>query len=202
MLNFAIAVQDAGRTNLFALAQYRLKRLIELGYGNERVYFHLGMLAMTTKQLDQAEKWFREAIKRESNFQSANFNLALLLCNQKRPLEALPFLEKLSNNGKEFPNHIKGLTLLCDILINHAGDPERAERCYKYLIQLEPGNPIARHNLCVVYVEQRLLDKAEHCLNDLASIVPRADYIDRHLKIVRMRILKMRQATSRDIPLS
>ena len=184
-------VQDIGRSDLFHIAEQRLLKLLQMGIVNERVYFHLGMIAMSCKRQHQAEKWFTQAVQLQNHFRSATFNLALLLSNMNRPLEALSHLFRLIHYH---PEHIKGLTLLCDILINHAKDMAQAERCFEQILKLDPVNIQAKHNLCVVYVEQDRLDKAEHCLLEAAQIVPRQDYVDRHLKIVRLRILKLREA--------
>lgn len=58
------------------------------------------------------------------NFRSALFNLALLLSDTGRPLEAVPFLKQLVQHH---PDHIKGLILLGDIYINSMKDLEAAE---------------------------------------------------------------------------
>lgn len=191
LLNFAIVVQDEARVELFDLAESRLRHLLALGLANERVFFQLGMLAMNSKRLVQAEDWFGRAVHMKPDFRSATFNLALLLSNTNRPLEALSHLERLAAHH---PDHIKGLTLLCDILINNVQDMARAEVCYRRILSLEPANIQARHNLCVVLVERGLLDEAEHCLAKANDIAPHQHYIDRHLKIVRLRILRLRQA--------
>lgn len=191
LLNFAIVVQDADREDLFEVARERLMKLVQLGYANERVYFHLGMIEMRYKRHHQAEEWFTKAVALQSHFRSATFNLALLLSNTDRALEALPHLRRLLFYH---PDHLKGLTLLCDILINQAKDMPQAESCYTRILHLDPANIQAKHNLCVVYVELGQLDKAEDCLLQVGQLVPHHHYIDRHLKIVRLRILKMRQA--------
>lgn len=187
-------VQDLSRIDLYDLAQNRLKKLLTIASPSERVYFHLGMFAMNSKQYEQAEQYFRNAIQIRTDFRSATFNLALLLSNANRHLEAVPYLEQLIHYH---PDHTKGLTLLCDIMINQIKNMDQAEICYKRILRLQPRNIQAKHNLCVVYVEQGHLDRAEQCLSEAAAIVPSQDYIDRHLKIVRLRILRMRQTAKR-----
>lgn len=92
---------------------------------NERVHFNLGMLAMDDRNINEAEKWFRQAVKLKTDFRSALFNLALLLADDNRPLEAEPFLSQLV---KSHPDHVKGLILLGDIYINHMKDLSAAEK--------------------------------------------------------------------------
>lgn len=82
------------------------------------------MLAMDDNDSKAAEHWFRRAILLKDDFRSALFNLALLLADDNRPLEAAPFLNQLV---RYHPNHIKGLILLGDIYINTIKDLDAAE---------------------------------------------------------------------------
>lgn len=71
-----------------------------------------------------AERWFRNAVALKEDFRSALFNLALLLADEQRPLEAAPFLNQLV---RFHPDHVKGLILLGDIYINNIKDLDAAE---------------------------------------------------------------------------
>lgn len=82
------------------------------------------MLAMDDHKIEEAEEWFRRAVHLKHDFRSALFNLALLLADDHRPLEAAPFLNQLV---KHHPDHIKGLILLGDIYINNIKDLDAAE---------------------------------------------------------------------------
>ena len=66
-----------------------------------------------------------QAIELKEDFRSALFNLALLLTDDQRPLEAAPFLNQLV---KHHPDHVKGLILLGDIYINNIKDLDAAEK--------------------------------------------------------------------------
>lgn len=59
---------------------------------------------------------------------SALFNLALLLADDNRSLEAEPFLSQLV---RSHPDHVKGLILLGDIYINHLKDLSAAEKVFE-----------------------------------------------------------------------
>ena len=109
---------------------------------NDRVYFNLGMLGMDDGDYDSAEGWFKRAIELKPDFRSALFNLALLLNEQKRPVEAVPFLQSLLGH---FPDHVKGLILLGDINTNHVRDYASAERCYRRIIEIDPGHVQGRN---------------------------------------------------------
>ncbi|KAH9496994.1 Protein O-mannosyl-transferase tmtc3 [Dermatophagoides farinae] len=189
LFNFAIVVQDAKRFELFDQAWKRLKMLTKYDENNERIYFNMAMISMANKNYTDAEQLFRQTLQLKPNFSSANFNLALLLTENHRPIDALPYLQRLL---KQQPEHFKGLTLLCDILINNVKDFDQASHCYKQILKLDPKNIQAKHNLCVVFIEKDQLDLAEDCLNEARQIAPNQDYIDRHLKIVRLRIIKKR----------
>ncbi len=80
-----------------------------------------------------------------------------------------------------------------DININHKKDLEAAESNFQLILETEPENVQARHNLCVVYVERGDLYKAEKCLADVLEIAPREEYIRQHLGIVRNRIARVQQ---------
>lgn len=79
---------------------------------------------MDDHKIEEAEHWFRRAVHLKHDFRSALFNLALLLADDHRPLEAAPFLNQLV---KHHPDHIKGLILLGDIYINNIKDLDAAE---------------------------------------------------------------------------
>lgn len=184
LLNSAILIQESGSPHLRKTAYDRLNVLLHKKRANERVYFNLGMLAMDEKNFPLAEKWFRQAIQLRHDFRSALFNLALLLSDAQRPLEAVPFLKQLL---KHHPDHVKGLILLGDIYINSIRDLDAAQECYENILRQDPGNIQALHNLCVVHVERGLLNEAESCLIQALNMAPHEEYISNHLKIVRTR---------------
>lgn len=148
-------------------------------------YFNLGMLAMDDKKDTEAEAWMKKAIKLQPNFRSALFNLALLYSQTAKELMALPVLEDLL---RYYPDHTKGLILKGDILMNQKKDIVGAKRCFERILELDPNNVQGKHNLCVVYFEERDLLKAERCLVETLALAPQEEYIQRHLSIVRSKI--------------
>lgn len=82
------------------------------------------MLAMDENDVPAAEHWFRQAILIKEDFRAALFNLALLLADDHRPLQAAPFLNQLV---RFHPDHVKALILLGDIYINNIKDLDAAE---------------------------------------------------------------------------
>ena len=185
LMNSAILIQETGSVQLRPVAYKRLFKLLEQIPDSDRVYFNLGMLGMDDSSYENAERWFKKAVELKPDFRSALFNLALLLNEQKRPLEAIPFLKELL---RFYPSHIKGLVLLGDIYTNHVKDYDEAEKCYKGIIRIDPNHLQAHHNLCVVMVEKGELTRAEKCLEAVKSIGPNLEYVAKHLEIVRNRI--------------
>nr|XP_032512125.1 protein O-mannosyl-transferase Tmtc3-like [Danaus plexippus plexippus] len=185
LLNSAILLQELGAADLRHLARQRLLKLLDKDATNERVHFNLGMVCMDEGDAECAERWFRAAVHLKPDFRSALFNLALLLADRRRPLEAAPFLKQLV---RHHPDHVKALVLLGDIYINSVKDLDAAESCYRRILELEPDNVQALHNLCVVAVERGKLAVAEECLTRAAVLAPHEHYIQRHLAVVRARL--------------
>uniref|UniRef100_T1J5F2 dolichyl-phosphate-mannose--protein mannosyltransferase n=1 Tax=Strigamia maritima TaxID=126957 RepID=T1J5F2_STRMM len=196
LMNSAILIQESGNPQLRKVAYERLIKLMKKDQQNERIYFNLGMLAMDDKDYVNAEKWFKMSIQLKQDFRSALFNLALLLSDAHRPLEAAPFLNHLL---KFHPDHIKGLILLGDIYINNIKDLNSAEKCYRKILELDPHNVQGMHNLCVVYVERGELKEAEACLTAAHQVAPNEEYILRHLRIVRARLLRQHAKDDEDV---
>lgn len=187
LLNSVIVIQELGHQELKSLAVERLLRLKDIQPNNERVYFNLGMIAMDEKKNLDAEFWFKKAVQLKSDFRSALFNLALLLADNSRPIEAVGPLNQLLSHH---PNHTKALILMGDIYTNHMRDLDLAEDCYHKVLAMVPGHVQAQHNLCVVMVEKGQLMKAKDCLELAHSLAPEEQYIRRHLSIVKAKIAK------------
>jgi cytochrome c-type biogenesis protein CcmH/NrfG len=134
----------------------------------------------------------------------AAFSLTLQFsaCNYNRtvqyPLKLLPiqvichsnmqFVRVLYESNQHHPYHIKGLILMGDIYINHQRNLAAAEASFRKILEIEPHHVQANHNLCVVFVEQGDLAKAETCLVETLKLAPNESYIQQHLNIVRNRL--------------
>ncbi|XP_034653174.1 protein O-mannosyl-transferase Tmtc3 [Drosophila subobscura] len=188
LLNSAILLQELGGEEARKVSRSRLYKVLAKDDHNEKVYFNLGMLAMDESSFEEAEQFFKRAIHLKSDFRSALFNLALLLADTKRPLDAVPYLNQLI---RHHASHVKGLILLGDIYINHMKDLDAAEKCYRSILHYDPQNTQGLHNLCVVFVERKRLAKAAACLQHAQRLAPAEDYIGRHLQIVHSRLQKI-----------
>lgn len=175
----------AGEVKLRPEANRRFLSYIREEPNDANGYFNLGMLAMDAEENEEAERWMRQAIALQPGFRSALFNLALLLAQGKRERDALTVLDELLHHH---PEHSKGLILKGDILMNQLKDTQGAREAFERILRSDPGNVQAKHNLCVVYFEERQLARAEQCLQETLAMAPHEEYVQRHLAIVRAKM--------------
>ncbi|XP_044535848.1 protein O-mannosyl-transferase TMTC3 isoform X2 [Gracilinanus agilis] len=185
LFNSALLMQESGEAKVRPEAKKRLLNYINQEPHDANGYFNLGMLAMDDKKGSEAEMWMKKAIKLQAGFRSALFNLALLYSQSSKELMALPVLDELL---RYYPDHIKGLILKGDILMNQKRDILGAKECFEKIVEMDPNNVQGKHNLCVVYFEEGDLLKAEKCLLETLDLAPHEEYIHRHLNIVRVKI--------------
>ncbi|XP_053318277.1 protein O-mannosyl-transferase TMTC3 [Spea bombifrons] len=199
LFNSALLMQESGNVRLRPEAKKRLLTYVEEEPHDANGYFNLGMLAMDEKKDFEAETWMKKAIHLQPGFRSALFNLALLYSQTARELEALPVLNELL---RYYPDHTKGLILKGDILMNQKKDIKGAKKCFEKILEMDPNNVQGKHNLCVVYFEERDLLKAERCLVETLALAPHEEYIQRHLNIVRSKILSLNAAGQPILPVA
>ncbi|XP_033017662.1 protein O-mannosyl-transferase TMTC3 [Lacerta agilis] len=197
LFNSALLMQESGDARLRPEAKKRLLNYVKEEPHDANGYFNLGMLAMDDKKDAEAETWMKKAIKLQSGFRSALFNLALLYSQTAKELKALPVLEELL---RYYPDHTKGLILKGDILMNQKKDIRGAKECFEKILKMDPNNVQGKHNLCVVYFEERDLIKAEKCLVETLALAPHEEYIQRHLSIVRSKIALLGTGEAATIP--
>ncbi|XP_046581370.1 protein O-mannosyl-transferase TMTC3-like isoform X2 [Haliotis rubra] len=191
LFNSAILLQEGGDPRDRPEAYRRLKKLMEEDPEDSKIFFNLAMLAMDDKDFIAAEKYFKRALEIRKNFPSGLFNMALMLVNDmNRPADALGYLRTLLQYK---PDHIKGLILMGDLNVNFVKDLKAAQQNFEAVLALDPNHVQGSHNLCVVYVEQGDLLKAEKCLVHAHNLAPEEDYIKQHLNIVRGKIQQIRK---------
>ncbi|XP_048863482.1 protein O-mannosyl-transferase TMTC3 [Brienomyrus brachyistius] len=191
LFNSALLMQESGEPRFRPEANRRFLSYVEEEPEDANGYFNLGMLAMDENKNEVAEKWMKKAIALQAGFRSALFNLALLYSQARREVEALPVLDELLHHH---PEHVKGLILKGDILMNHKKDTRGARECFEKILQMDPTNVQGKHNLCVVYFEERDLLRAEKCLEETLMLAPHEEYVRRHLNIVRGKMAAMSAA--------
>ncbi|EMP36333.1 Transmembrane and TPR repeat-containing protein 3 [Chelonia mydas] len=197
LFNSALLMQESGDPTLRPEAKKRLLSYVKEEAQDANGYFNLGMLAMDDKRDAEAESWMKKAIRLQPGFRSALFNLALLYSQTAKELMALPVLEELL---RYYPDHTKGLILKGDILMNQKKDISGAKKCFEKILEMDPNNVQGKHNLCVVYFEERDLIKAEKCLVETLALAPHEEYIQRHLNIVRSKISLLGAAEQSTFP--
>ncbi|NWY23512.1 TMTC3 protein, partial [Pheucticus melanocephalus] len=197
LFNSALLMQESGDARLRPEAKQRLLHYVKEEPQDSNGYFNLGMLAMDDKKDMEAEAWMKKAIRLQPNFRSALFNLALLYSQTGKELMALPVLEDLL---RYYPDHTKGLILKGDILMNQKKDIVGAKMCFEKILELDPKNVQGKHNLCVVYFEEKDLIKAEKCLVETLALAPHEEYIQRHLHIVRSKIASLGAMEQSSLP--
>uniref|UniRef100_UPI003AAD8A30 protein O-mannosyl-transferase TMTC3 n=1 Tax=Centroberyx gerrardi TaxID=166262 RepID=UPI003AAD8A30 len=188
LFNSALLMQESGEPKFRPEANRRFLIYVEEEPEDANGYFNLGMLAMDANENAAAERWMRRAIGLQAGFRSALFNLALLYSQSRREIDALPVLDELL---RHHPEHIKGLILKGDILMNHKKDTRGAKACFERILRMDPTNVQGKHNLCVVYFEERDLPRAERCLEETLALAPNEEYVRRHLSIVRSKMAAM-----------
>ncbi|XP_017330470.1 protein O-mannosyl-transferase TMTC3 [Ictalurus punctatus] len=191
LFNSALLMQESGEVKLRPEANRRFLSYVEEEPNDANGYFNLGMLAMDAEENEVAERWMRKAIALQPGFRSALFNLALLLAQGKRERDALAILDELLHHH---PEHSKGLILKGDILMNQLKDTHGAREAFERILRSDPRNVQAKHNLCVVYFEERQLARAEQCLQETLEMAPHEEYVQRHLAIVRAKMAAMSAA--------
>lgn len=193
LLTFTVPLMSlsAGESKFWPEANRRFLTYVEEEPEDANGYFNLGMLAMDANENAAAERWMRKAIGLQAGFRSALFNLALLYSQSKREIDALPVLDELLHHH---PEHIKGLILKGDILMNHKKDTRGAKVCFERILRMDPTNVQGKHNLCVVYFEERDLPRAERCLEETLALAPNEEYVRRHLSIVQSKMAAMSAA--------
>ncbi|KAF4094271.1 hypothetical protein AMELA_G00011300 [Ameiurus melas] len=191
LFNSALLMQESGEVKFRPEANRRFLSYVEEEPNDANGYFNLGMLAMDAEENEAAERWMRKAIALQPGFRSALFNLALLLAQGKRERDALAILDELLHHH---PEHSKGLILKGDILMNQLKDTRGAREAFERILRSDPRNVQAKHNLCVVYFEERQLARAEQCLQETLEMAPHEEYVQRHLAIVRAKMAAMSAA--------
>lgn len=100
----------------------------------EYAYTNAGICSYKANQPEQAEKYFRMALKKHSSFSSALLQMAKLYFDKKDYPRAQAFLLRYEKVGKSTPDAL----LLCSKLNKKMGNPAKASRCSAALLRLFP----------------------------------------------------------------
>ncbi|KPM11592.1 smile protein-like protein [Sarcoptes scabiei] len=199
LLTSARIIRDENIVPLKQIAYDRFNQLMELGSKDSTVYFEMAGKALKEHRFFEAKNLFQEAIDKSGSFLEAHYNLALLLIKDLNPLESnqsLRFrnLQKaiyhLENVLRLDPEHENAMFLLAEI---YSDDPltfERSEAYYQMILdRIDPLNPRARHNLCVLKHRQEQIQQSIDCFASMIEELRSKNRIDlEHLHYVEEQI--------------
>jgi type IV pilus assembly protein PilF len=108
----------------------------------------LGLVHMDLKEDDQAEKYFRQAIKIDPSSSEAKNNYGMFLCQRGRQKEGIrQLLDALKNPLYATPDVAYRNAGLC---ARKAGETKSAEEYFLKALKLNPNQPQALYNLAEV----------------------------------------------------
>lgn len=123
LINLSIMAQKYPEPMRFMKASLIDRLTAYRGDEQERIFFNLALLYSDEGDNKTAEHYLRLAIRLKPDFKSALYNLALILIDAQRFIEAEMFLVQLLTHH---PTHDKGLLLLGDVYVEFA-QLEKAE---------------------------------------------------------------------------
>eukprot|EP00057_Strongylocentrotus_purpuratus_P018096 XP_011672570.1 PREDICTED: transmembrane and TPR repeat-containing protein 3 isoform X1 [Strongylocentrotus purpuratus] len=185
LYNSALYIQESGNAARRQDAIKRLQKVIEIDPESEMSYSTLGMLAVDDNDNPGALQYYQKALEINPSSRHALFNIAMIHSDDKHPLQAKPYLENLLQHH---PNHTKSMLLLGDIMLNSLQDVIKSQQLFQRIVDLEPSNVQAQHNLCVIMVQKGLFMEGEQCLLDVLERAPHAEFVRTNLSILRQKI--------------
>lgn len=124
-------------------------------------------------------------------------NIALIQLENKQFAEAFSNLQTVVTS---YPDHINGILTLAELFVTHKKDLLNGELLYKKALDVEPNNAQARHNLCIVLIDQNKLNEAELCYNEAKLLVNRTTddkmssslYTNMHLAVLEQKLKRLK----------
>lgn len=133
---------------------------------NASHHFQLGDLYFQRGKLADAEKCYREALKREPNDIDARAHLGQCLVRLNRPAEARPLLEGVM---REKPDHDYGYTMMALAeALTALGEADNAIQYWQHITQ-NHSYPRAKVQLAELYLAKNQPDLARAELKDVLS---------------------------------
>ena len=100
----------------------------------EFAYTNAGICLRKTKNDIQAEKYFRQALRKKASFPSALLQMAKLYSDRKNYPRAMAFMMRYENVGRSTPEAL----YLCSTLNQKMGNHAKASSCKSTLLRLFP----------------------------------------------------------------
>ena len=128
-------------------ALHALQRALELNRENPRTYYLLGITQYHLGQVEVAENHFKEAIRRNPDFEDAHLRLANLYREQGRPAQAISEYGWLL---KRQPDNVSVLSIVA-ILYEDTKEYQKTEETLQQLIRLQGNTSLAYLKLAQFY---------------------------------------------------
>ncbi|MDD3473691.1 MAG: tetratricopeptide repeat protein, partial [Syntrophaceae bacterium] len=120
-------------------AETHLDRSLQLDPNDLAAKLGLGRVYLAQKKYGQARDIFASFAGNENLARQAHYYLGLEYLEEGRAREALPYLERSSREGPFFSDSFYALGNAHRAL----GDSDKAEKCYKKALQINPQNALA-----------------------------------------------------------
>lgn len=126
-----------------------LKQMLKNNPGSKDVEAEMAMTSYLNGDSESAVKQLREVLKRDPNNSSAQFNLGVILSEQKQFNEAISFLDKYIKKNHGLETRIAYLYLGRCYL--DTGKYDLALKNLKIASERDPGNPVVHYYLGQTY---------------------------------------------------
>ena len=115
----------------------------------------------------KAQGLFREILGKDGNNAAANIYYGLILADQKKYREAIPFIEK---GIKQAPRREKLAYLYLGMSYYRLGDSDRALRYLDISVKADPGSPVGQYYLGLTYKKKGDSNKARAALEKALTL--------------------------------
>ncbi|MDB6016777.1 MAG: transrane and repeat-containing protein 1-like [Pedosphaera sp.] len=165
-----LAYRDESKNNeAKSLCESFLKKFPDAYAG----YYNFGLLLSHLKRLDEAEQYFREALRINPGLEVAHNNYANLLKLLQRPEEAeRHYREAIQINPENAAAHYNYANLVSELQ-----RLEEAERHYQEAVRIRPEYADAHYNFAVLLQKLERWDEAERHYQEAVRIDPEDLYI-------------------------
>lgn len=118
-----------------------VQRSLKFAPNNPYAWNNIGNLMMAEDQDEAAEKAYIRATNLAPKMAEAWFNLGILFRRKRRPEDALRSFRTVLDSNPRFSGAYESLGLL----LYRMGRNDHAADVYRKWLEVEPGNPVARH---------------------------------------------------------
>jgi predicted TPR repeat methyltransferase len=127
-----------------------IQRSLRILATNPHAWNNLGNLLLAEDQQEEAEAAYMRATHLSPKMAEAWFNLGVLFRRKRRPEDALKSFRNVLDSNPQFSRAYESLGLL----LYRMGQPTHAADVYRKWLEVEPGNPVARHMVAATSGDQ------------------------------------------------